>query len=142
MQIYHFDPINGHFLGAGDSDKCPVTGADIIPAWATKTPPPQVKENQIARYVEAYFNDPAGHWNVEDVIQPEPELDPEPTPEELQQAALDALDEKYAKIFDALTLAWAIAAMDENDTITAARKTDKEAAKLRYLAEMEAILNG
>ncbi|HMM20644.1 MAG TPA: hypothetical protein PKA10_07875 [Selenomonadales bacterium] len=67
---------------------------------------------------------------------------PQPTPEELQQASLDALDEKYAAIFDALTLAWAIAAMDGNDTIAAARKADKEAAKLQYLAEMEAILNG
>ncbi|HMM21085.1 MAG TPA: tail fiber assembly protein [Selenomonadales bacterium] len=89
MRIYTFDPQTGEYTGQMEAPKCPVTGADVLPAWTTATTPPIVGETQVARYVEAFLGDPAGHWIVEEMPQPMP--DPEPTPEEIEDTAWAAL---------------------------------------------------
>ena len=52
------------------------------------------------------------------------------------------LDTEYDPKFDALTLAWAIANMDGDMAIAAARLEDKTALKAEYEWKRQAILNG
>lgn len=78
MQIYHYDRDAGEYIGVGESDVCPVTGNDIIPAWATTTQPPACGENQTVKFI-------GGTWIAENIPQPEPE--PEPTAEEILASA-------------------------------------------------------
>ena len=83
MKIYHYHPATGVYLGEGIADKCPVSGVDLIPAFATAEAPPAAGENQYA----AFEN---GAWVIKDVPQPDPE--PEPTPAEAATAKRTAIN--------------------------------------------------
>ncbi|MDT8901819.1 DUF4376 domain-containing protein [Anaeroselena agilis] len=84
MKIYHYHPDTGIYLGEGEADKCPVSGVNLIPAFATSEAPPAAGENQYA----AFEN---GAWVAKNVQQPGP--DHEPTPAEaaiIKRAAINA----------------------------------------------------
>jgi len=71
MDIFHYHPITGAFLGAGKADPSPLEKDTwLIPAHATEIKPPVAEDGQQA----VYRND---LWVIENLPEPEPE--PEPT---------------------------------------------------------------
>lgn len=67
MDIFHYHPITGAFLGAGKADPSPLEeGVWLIPAHATEIKPPVAKEGQQVVYR-------SGLWVIEDLPEPEPE---------------------------------------------------------------------
>ena len=84
MQIYHYHPVTGEFLGEGVADESPLEpGAYLVPAHATTTAPPTAVAGKVRVW--------RGEWVFEDAQADQP-LDPEyePTPEELEQLAREA----------------------------------------------------
>lgn len=72
MQIFHFDPTTGEYLGTSAADESPLEpGIYLIPAYATEDEPPAVAAGQ-----RAVFD---GAWRVEAIPLPEP-LPEEPAP--------------------------------------------------------------
>lgn len=58
MEIYHYHPVTGEFLGAGKADRDPLEPANwLVPANATTTPPPAVPAETAAVYE-------AGTWSL------------------------------------------------------------------------------
>lgn len=85
MQIYHYHPVTGEFLGEGVADESPLEpGAYLVPAQATTTAPPPAMSGKVRVW--------RGEWVFEDVQAGEPTQDPEyePTPEELEHLAREA----------------------------------------------------
>ena len=74
MNIYHFNPETGAFLGVGTADPSPLEeGVWLIPAHATAEQPPTPTEGQQAVFV-------AGAWQLQEipaVPEPEPEIEPQ-----------------------------------------------------------------
>lgn len=71
MDIFHYHPLTGAFLGIGKADPSPLEKDTwLIPAHATVTKPPVTEEGQQAIYR-------SGLWVIESLPEPEPE--PEPT---------------------------------------------------------------
>jgi len=85
MEIYHYHPSTGFYLGRGHADPSPAEpGAFIIPAFATEDPPPGYNvDTQFCRFVD-------GDWLVNDIPDP-PEPVPSPTLEELKDARIPTL---------------------------------------------------
>jgi len=82
MQIYHYHPATGEFLGEGVADQSPLEpGAYLVPAHATTTAPPTAMSGKVRVW--------RGEWAFEDV-QAEQPLDPEyePSLEEVKAAKL------------------------------------------------------
>lgn len=51
MQVYHFDPSSGEYLGTGSADPHPVRyGAFLLPAHSTAEPPPEAGADEAAVY--------------------------------------------------------------------------------------------
>jgi len=93
MQIYHYHPATGEYLGEGTADESPLEpGAYLVPAHATTTAPPTAMTGK-ARVWQ-------GGWVFVDVQSGEPTQDPEyePTMEEVKAA-------KLARINDAKNVA-------------------------------------
>lgn len=66
MEIYHYSPETGEFIGEGVADPCPVEeGKFLLPAFSTETKPPE----EVVGKIRAYAN---GTWTYEDVPEPEP----------------------------------------------------------------------
>ena len=99
MIIYCFDPQTGDYTGKMEAPKCPVTGLDVFPAWTTAKAPPEVGENQVAKYVESVLGDPDGHWVVEDLPVVS---DPIPTQEEIKAQQRVAINQKYSSLLKQL----------------------------------------
>jgi hypothetical protein len=71
MNIFHYHPETGVYLGQGQADESPLEpGVWLIPAHATSAEPPVTGEGE-----QATWN---GAWAVEPIPAPEPE--PEPLP--------------------------------------------------------------
>lgn len=82
MQIYHYHPATGEYLGEGTADESPLEpGKYLIPAHATTTAPPTAMSGKVRVW--------RGEWVFEDVRGVTP-LDPEyePTLEEVKAAKL------------------------------------------------------
>lgn len=74
MNIYHYHPENGQFLGTSEADESPLEpGVFLVPAYATADAPPSVEEGH-----RAVWNN--GSWSVEPIPEPIPEPEPEPIP--------------------------------------------------------------
>lgn len=75
MNIYHFNPVSGDFVGQGIADESPLEeGVFLIPAHATKQVPPIVPDGS-----RAVFN--GSSWVVEIIPPvPTPDVPPEPLP--------------------------------------------------------------
>lgn len=71
MNIYHYHPTSGDYLGTGAADESPLEpGVYLIPAHATENPPPEYDQTtQSCRFFD-------GDWIV-DVI-PDPGTEPDP----------------------------------------------------------------
>lgn len=83
MQIYHYHPATGEYLGEGVADPSPLEpGAYLIPANATAVAPPTAMTGKVRVW--------RGEWVFEDVQAGEPTQDPEyePTLEEVKAAKL------------------------------------------------------
>lgn len=65
-----------------------------------------------------------------------------PTPDEIKDQELSALDAEYQPQFDELSLAWATASMDGNAALAASIKADKATLQNEYQQKREAIING
>jgi hypothetical protein len=75
MNIYHFQPTTGRYLGQGIADADPLTpDAWLLPAHCTQTPPPSVGSGFFAKFEE-------GAWQT----MAEPPAPPEPTPPTLAE---------------------------------------------------------
>jgi len=89
MDIFHYHPDTGIYLGQGVADESPLEpGVWLIPAHATELEPPQPsKGKQIAWSGDS--------WDVQPIpepeTEPEPEPEPEPTPQPNYLAFWDAL---------------------------------------------------
>lgn len=85
MQIYHYHPVTGEFLGEGVADESPLEpGAYLVPAHATATAPPTSMAGKVRVW--------RGEWVFEDVQADQP-LDPEyePSMEEIKAQKLAAI---------------------------------------------------
>jgi hypothetical protein len=72
MNIYHYHPETGLYLGQGVADPSPLEpGVWLIPAHATSTEPPAVEDGE-----QTVWLDDA--WTVQPI--PEPPAEPEPAP--------------------------------------------------------------
>ena len=75
MNIYHYHPETGVFLGQGLADESPLEpGVWLLPAHSVTMAPPNVDENQFAVFKN-------GAWEVNVIPDPEPEPEPVPEPE-------------------------------------------------------------
>lgn len=95
MQIYHYHPDTGEFLGVGLADQSPLEpGVYLIPAHATTTAPPTAMSGKVRVW--------RGEWVFEDVLAGEPTHDPEyePTPEELEHLAREAFKTQRQTLVD------------------------------------------
>ena len=85
MQIYHYHPATGEYLGEGSADESPLEpGAYLVPAHATTTAPPTAMSGKVRVW--------RGGWQFEDVVAGQP-LDPEyePSIDELKAAKIAAI---------------------------------------------------
>ena len=85
MQIYHYHPATGEYLGEGTADESPLEpGVYLVPANATATAPPTAMTGKVRVW--------RGEWQFEDV-QVEVPLDPEyePSIDELKAAKIAAI---------------------------------------------------
>jgi hypothetical protein len=62
-----------------------------------------------------------------------------PEPVKTKEEKLSILDAEYQPQFDALSIAWANASMDSNNTLAASIKADKDALLAEYTTKREAI---
>jgi hypothetical protein len=78
MNIYHYHPDNGIYLGQGAADESPLEpGVWLIPASATTIEPPLPEDG----FVITWAGD---GWELQAIPEPEPEPEPIPaTPEEV-----------------------------------------------------------
>jgi hypothetical protein len=85
MQIYHYHPVTGEFLGEGVADESPLEpGAYLVPAHATTSAPPTAMAGKVRIW--------QGEWVFVDVANGEP-IDPEyePSIDELKAAKIAAI---------------------------------------------------
>ena len=95
MQIYHYHPVTGEYLGEGVADPSPLEpGKYLIPAHATTAAPPTAMSGKVRR-----FNGAA--WELVDPPQEGP-TDPEyiPSLEEVLTAKMDAINEGKNRALD------------------------------------------
>jgi hypothetical protein len=72
MNIYHYHPETGAFLGEGTADASPLEpGVWLIPAHATAEKPSRPGEGKQAVWTGA-------GWDVQPIPEPEPKPEPEP----------------------------------------------------------------
>ena len=86
MQIYHYHPATGEFLGEGVADESPLEpGAYLVPAHATTTAPPTAMGGKVRVW--------RGEWLLEDKQPEDQPVDPEyePSLEEVKAAKLAAI---------------------------------------------------
>lgn len=96
MQIYHYHPTTGEYLGTGMADPSPLEpGKYLIPAYATTTVPPTAMSGKVRVW--------RGEWMFEDVQAGEPTQDPEyePTLEEVKAAKLVRINDAKNVALDA-----------------------------------------
>jgi hypothetical protein len=74
MNIYHYHPATGVYLGQGLADKSPLeSGAWLIPAHATTVQPPVATADQQTVFVN-------GSWQLQPIPEPLPAPPPPPPP--------------------------------------------------------------
>jgi hypothetical protein len=86
MQIYHYHPTTGEYLGEGTADASPLEpGVYLIPANATATAPPTAMTGKVRVWRD--------EWQFEDVQENEQTQDPEyePSLEEVKAQKLAAI---------------------------------------------------
>ncbi len=169
MTIYHYNS-DGQYLGSSDlnsSDKCPITGDYLIPAFTTTTAPPTISDGQQAYFIDGawilrkmkqycYYNNGLSYKEVNydyvavtgevlfDAIATESQLTAAFSGYiiALKQQKLDALDVEYQPQFEALAVAYITAILASDTTTAAARQSDYVTLKAEYTTAREAITNG
>lgn len=101
MQIYHYHPVTGEYVGPGMADESPLEkGVWLVPANATALEPPIAREGHLVKFE-------AGSWEYAEIVTPEPAPEPEQsriptsiTPRQAKLALLSAglLDDVDAAI--------------------------------------------
>jgi hypothetical protein len=119
------------------SDKDPETGEWIIPENSTEVP----MELEYKEHYRPHWNGTAWEYAV-DENNPPPEEPPEPTPEEIKQQQLDALDAQYVSDKNELLLYYVDALIHEDETEQQATKNDLTTLNEQFDADYEAIVNG
>ena len=88
MQIYHYHPATGEYLGEGTADESPLEpGVFLVPACATQTMPPTAMSGKVRVW--------SGEWHFEDVRAGEPTQDPEyePSLEDVFNTKMEAISQ-------------------------------------------------
>lgn len=87
MQIYHYHPESGEYMGTGMADPSPLQpGVWLIPAHATQVIPPVPVAGKVRRFV-------AGAWEYADVVEQPVDPGYEPTLGEVKAAKLERINE-------------------------------------------------
>lgn len=72
MNIFHYHPDTGEYLGQGTADESPLEpGVWLIPAHATEIHPPAANDGEQAIWAN-------GSWVTQPIPEPEPEPESEP----------------------------------------------------------------
>lgn len=80
MNIFHYHPESGLFLGCSTADESPLEpGVWLVPAYATTEQPPEPIENYYVKWCDG--------WMMEQIPEPIAAPEPEPIP---QSPPLDA----------------------------------------------------
>lgn len=96
MQIYHYSPVTGEFLGAGLADESPLEpGVFLLPSFSTEMAPPATGQDQIAVWEDSA-------WAVQEV-EPEPE-EPEKTINQIANEKRYAVQAEKCRVRDAGTM--------------------------------------
>lgn len=130
MQIYHYHPVTGEFLGEGVADESPLEpGAYLVPAHATTTAPPTAMSGKVRVW--------RGEWVFEDVLAGEPTHDPgyEPTPEELEHLAREAFKAQRQTLVDNIKVTVGDKTFDGDET-----SQTRMARAITVLLEGETVL--
>ncbi len=135
IKIYHYTPETGEFLGEGLSDICPISGSNLIPAFATEIAPPEILEGKKAVFVSS-------SWELCDIPKVVENKEPDPTPEQVKQQKISALDGEYRPQFTALADSLGLATLDGNQTVIDEIKANYATLKAEYQTKLEAINNG
>ena len=169
MVIYQTD-IEGKFVAEvtlNDTDKCPITGAYLIPAGCVETAPPTYDvKTQTCTWTNGawvvankpterlcYYNNGLSYKTVDSTytaVEGETIFPITPTTAELtaafsgyaeayKQQQVDALDAKYQPQFQELQLAWTAAYMQGDITIADNVKSDYTALRSEYQTNREEI---
>jgi len=119
MNLYHYDPNTGFFIGISDADESPLEpGVFLIPAYATDVAPEAFSpETQRAIFTEG------NGWTIEEI----PVVIPEPEPE-VQPPKVTAISMRQARL--ALLSAGYLAAVDT--AIAALPSPQREAAQIEW----------
>lgn len=150
MNVYHYHPETGEYVGASEADESPrEPGVFLIPAYATETPPPAAQDllarvflngewSQIVdRRGETWWTEEGAPVFIDGLgdpreaglcdVEPEPTIEPEPEPEpEPDDAVTDVVrldepvDVEVVEIDD-VTEAQAAQVVPEADTGTRPR---------------------
>ena len=87
MYVFHYDAATGAYLGGAPCDfDQQAPGEPLVPAWASKTPPPLGSLDQPGRW--PFYVAERDDWEVRD-LPPPPE--PEPEPAALPPPSIDDL---------------------------------------------------
>lgn len=106
MYVFNYDPATGAYTGGTPCEFNQLErGEFLVPAWATKTPPPRDWDNAVNW---PYYLPERDAWELRPLPEPEPEpesVSPEPTKGEAieaMQATLNAHLEAAQRIIDRL----------------------------------------
>ena len=124
MKYYSYHKETGEYLGAGDAEKDPIDGIDLLPANATFLKPPAAKKGEVLIFFQEkwkktvdlrgklYYDKNGEEYTISKIGEEFPEWGLEELPPELKLKfaassaikAIDAASDKYSQMFMPVSL--------------------------------------